>query len=140
MPSARKPSTPKKAPQTTPELVARMASSIAALEAGLAEATQNIQALAIHANNTAQRYAAVMQSLDRAEHFLYSFVRVAIREGMSYEALQESMKLYPQNTDLLVFWGVRTQEELDALIAASKPQTVDPAEATAVVPVAEAAE
>lgn len=106
--------------KTIVDLVAMMAHDLRMQGDALNQATQNIRSLAEQNEALARGYMAMAQQLERAEHFLYALIRVSIQRGLDYKDIQASIEEYPKHTDLLVYFGVRTQEEYDALSAASK--------------------
>ena len=101
------------------QLVAKLSGEVKALNARVEELEGFIQQFAVFLDRLSKDYTSTVQLLQRSEHFLYSLIKVGLDSGLSFQALQEAMDKYGASEDLLVFWGVRTQEEYEQLKAQS---------------------
>lgn len=111
-----------KGPKNDAELIAMMARDLRALGEAVNNAQETIAKLAYQNEMLSKGYMMLAQQVERDEHFLFSVIHVALKKGLEYPELQASMEEYPKHQDLMVFWGLRTQEEYDALVAAHQAQ------------------
>lgn len=88
--------------------------SVSALEAKVEELENTLTQVAMFLDKLSKEHMTAAQLLQRTEHFLFSLIRVGIDSGLDFTALQEAMENYNKHEDLLVFWGVRSQEEYEA--------------------------
>lgn len=88
--------------------------SVIALEAKVEELENTLTQVAMFLDKLSKEHMTAAQLLQRTEHFLFSLIRVGIDSGLDFTALQEAMENYNKHEDLLVFWGVRSQEEYEA--------------------------
>jgi prefoldin subunit 5 len=95
-------------------------SDIATLEAKVAEIDNNVVQIAMFIDKLAKEHMAATKLLQRTEHFLFSLIKVGLDSGLDFNAMQDAMEDYNKHEDLLVFWGVRTQEEYETLKAQSQ--------------------
>lgn len=77
-----------------------------------------MQQMAVVVDQLAKGTATHAQQIARVEAFAYSLVKaLLLKQVMTYEEYAEVVREYANYQDLLVFWGVRTKEESEALLA-----------------------
>jgi len=104
-------------PKTSAQLWDKLSHDVKKLEERIDNIDSTIQQLAVFLDRFAKEYAASTQLVQRTEHFLYSLIKVGLDNGLSFPDLQKAMEQYSSYEDLLVFWGIRTQEEYEQLKA-----------------------
>lgn len=103
--------------KTSAQLWDKLAHDVNVLETRVGELENTLGQVAMFLDKLSKEHMTAAQLLQRTEHFLFSLIRVGIDSGLDFAALQEAMENYNKHEDLLVYWGIRSQEEYETLKA-----------------------